>query len=201
MKLIGLSGISGSGKTHLLKKIQSDLGGQVSVLSFDNYYKPIEYQQKDENGFENFDLPSGVDIEKFLKDVETLKRRESLRIKVYQFNKPGAVDTYIDIHPAPVLMVEGIFVFHFPSLFIQLDHKIYVHSTNENSLNRRLKRDLAERGLSEEMNLYQWEQHALPGFEKYVTLYKDKADLVLHNDENTSVAYEQLRAFLESLIS
>ena len=46
--VIGICGGSGSGKTTLLKRLSSHFGNtEVAVFTMDNYYFPIEQQEKD----------------------------------------------------------------------------------------------------------------------------------------------------------
>ncbi|MES2617032.1 MAG: uridine kinase [Bacteroidota bacterium] len=200
MKLVGLCGMSGSGKTHLIRSVKNQLKENVSVLSFDNYYKPIHQQKKDSNGFENFDLPEGIDIQKFLMDLELLKSGSPVFLKVYQFNKPDAKDEVIKIESAPVIILEGIFVFYFQSIFTQLDYRIFIDATLEKTLERRLQRDKEERGLNDEMVMYQWEQHALPGYNRYIYPYRHQADLLLDNENNNEAAAGTLISALNHLI-
>ena len=71
--IIGICGGSGSGKTTLLKRLYTkhkDL--RPSVFSMDNYYRPIEQQFVDENGEVNFDLPTALDEEKLVSDLQKL---------------------------------------------------------------------------------------------------------------------------------
>ena len=71
---IGITGGSGSGKTFFLKGIAKEFKpDQVCIISQDNYYKPREQQPRDERGIQNFDLPTAIDREQFLKDLLTLK--------------------------------------------------------------------------------------------------------------------------------
>lgn len=200
MKLVGLCGMSGSGKTHLIRTVKNQLRENVSVLSFDNYYKPIHQQQKDSNGFENFDLPEGIDIQKFLMDLELLKNGHQVFLKEYQFNKPDAKDETIRIESAPIMILEGIFVFHFQSVMSQLDYRIFIDASLERTLERRLKRDEEERGLNEEMVMYQWQHHALPGYNRYIYPYREKADLLLDNENNNDSATSTLISALNHLI-
>ena len=46
---------------------------EICLISQDNYYKPIEQQTIDENGVENFDLPSSIDRETFHADILKMK--------------------------------------------------------------------------------------------------------------------------------
>ena len=63
---IGITGGSGSGKTLFLTKLLESIPkSSITLFSLDNYYFPIEKQQKDENGVENFDRPESLDRERF----------------------------------------------------------------------------------------------------------------------------------------
>lgn len=192
MKIIGLSGISGSGKTHLLSLIKKELGNRVEVISSDNYYKPIEFQKIDENGYHNFDLPEGINHLDFINDILKLKAGETLVKKVYNFNNPHAKEEFIALKPAPILIVEGLFVYHFPQLAKLLQYKIFINLQPEIALNRRLLRDERERGMTKETIQYQWHNHTIPGYNKYVMPYQNKADLVIDNHSDIQNALKNV---------
>ncbi|MBC7426460.1 MAG: AAA family ATPase [Bacteroidia bacterium] len=199
-KLIGLCGISGSGKTHILEELQKEMPvGKVSVLSFDNYYKPAIEQVADENGFLNFDLPEGVDDLKFISDLRSLIAGETLILKQYNFNTLGAPDKILTAKPADIIFVEGIFIFHFEEIRNLLNKKIYLEVPDPVTLERRLKRDNLERGLTEEEIHYQWQNHVLPGHIKYVQPYIPTADLILHNSADIMDCVIALKEFCEKM--
>lgn len=200
MKIIGLSGISGSGKTHLLNLLKQNLGDQIAIISSDNYYRPIEFQKLDENGFHNFDLPEGIDDTEFLNDILKLQSGITLLKKVYNFNNPNAKEKYMEIKPSPILIVEGLFVYHFPAILKLFSYKIFLQLHPEIALNRRLLRDEKERGMSLETTKYQWFNHTLPGYETFVKPYQNKADLVINNHNHFDEAYTQLLEALQKIL-
>jgi uridine kinase len=51
-------------------------------------------------------------------------------------------------------------------------------------LQRRIKRDTIERNISHEFVLYQWKNHVKPAFEQYLLPHKEKADLIVNNNEH-----------------
>ena len=54
--IIGICGGSGSGKTTLLNKLKAEFKDlEPSIISLDNYYLPIEQQEKDEKNNEIMD--------------------------------------------------------------------------------------------------------------------------------------------------
>jgi uridine kinase len=82
--------------------------------------------------------------------------------------------------------VEGLFVFHYQAIANLFDMRVFLDAEEEITLNRRIKRDTAERGYTEEMILYQWENHVLPAYHSYLLPYKHTADKIITN--NTHVA-------------
>ena len=80
--VIGICGGSGSGKTTLLKKLSNFYGhAEVSVLTMDNYYLPIEEQIKDENGVVNFDLPSALNETQLCSDLEQIVNGNTIEVR------------------------------------------------------------------------------------------------------------------------
>ena len=78
--IIGITGGSGSGKTTLIRKLREAFTREeLCIISQDDYYRPIEEQQQDENGVTNFDLPTSIDDKAFLKDIKRLRRRDAVR--------------------------------------------------------------------------------------------------------------------------
>ena len=99
MTVIGICGGSGSGKTTLLNRLASYYKGyNPSVFSMDNYYKPIEEQQKDKNDIVNFDLPTALNREQLVDDLQRLIKGESIEVFEYQFNA-GNKHVLITLNP------------------------------------------------------------------------------------------------------
>src|SRR5690554_756585 len=183
--LVGIAGGSASGKTSILKELLSRFNpGEVSFASQDNYYLDRIKQAVDENGEVNFDLPTAIDREAFVHDVEALLRGETVRRKEYTFNNPKVIPEYITIKPAKILIVEGLFVFYFSELALHLDLRVYIDALDQVKLQRRLKRDALERGYSESDVRYRWEHHVKPCYKSYLRPYRDHCDVVLTNNVN-----------------
>lgn len=199
--VIGICGGSGSGKTTLLKKLKYVLGeDQVSVFTMDNYYLPKEDQAKDKNNVVNFDLPTALDEKKLNNDLSALVSGESVEVKEYFFNAPVNHSKTTVIKPKEVLIVEGLFLFHFKEVKKQLDFSIYVDVNPKYQLSRRIDRDQKTRGYTKEDITYQWYEHVVPCFEKYILPYKPEADFVFQNDEGSKENMIRLKSALSTLI-
>ncbi len=185
--IIGVAGGSGSGKTFFLNCFLNHFdNSEISLISQDDYYKPIATQPLDENGWVNFDLPICIDSQKLLEDLQTLIAGGSVQKKEYTFNVAETEARMLTIDPAPIIVVEGLFIFHYQELASLLDMRIFLDAEEELTLNRRIKRDTVERGYTKDMIMYQWVNHVMPAYNNYLLPYKHTADKVIIN--NTHVA-------------
>jgi uridine kinase len=200
--LVGISGGSASGKTWLLNALTSFFKTtDLSLVSQDNYYQPAEKQKVDGNGVINFDLPESVDLNQLEKDLSSLKSGKPIYIQEYLFQLDRAQAKTITINPAPIILVEGLFIFHHQPLFQALDLRVFVEAEESLKYQRRLERDTQERGVNAEMVAYQWENHVNPAYKKYLEPYKAKADLVLNNNTTDFRALEVMRNHLQQILT
>jgi len=154
--LVGLAGGSASGKTTFIRRLSEEFGeDKVCVISQDHYYKALSEQVRDENGIVNFDHPDGIDFNRIRKDIRTLLRGKRVKIVEYTFNNPDVFPKQIIYKPAPIILLEGLFVFADARLNKMYDYRMYIDADDHITLNRRLNRDTAERGMSHEEVMYQ----------------------------------------------
>jgi uridine kinase len=185
--VIGIAGGSGSGKTFFLHCFLNHFRSEeVCLVSQDDYYIPVGEMTEEENKLFNFDLPDTIDDALFLKDINALLNGETVYKKKYTFNNAKATPKLLEIKSAPIIIVEGLFILHFKEISDRLDLKIFIDTEEEIALQRRLKRDLAERGYPEESILYKWFNHVVPAFKEYLLPYKSSCNKVIVN--NTHVA-------------
>jgi uridine kinase len=140
----------------------------------------------EENKLYNFDLPSTIDNEQFISDIKNLINGKTVHQKEYTFNNTNLEPKLLEINPAPIIMVEGLFILHFKEIADLLDLKIFIDTDEEIALKRRLKRDLIERGYPESDVLYKWENHVVPAYKDYLLPHRELCDLIIKN--NTHVA-------------
>ena len=191
--VIGICGGSGSGKTTLLKKISSHFGSDnVSVFTMDNYYHPIEQQQKDKNGIVNFDLPTALDEEKLSNDLSNLVSGKTVQVKEYFFNSPPDKNVLLTIAPKKIIIVEGLFLFHYVQVNQMLDFSIFVDVDLETQLDRRICRDQESRGYDESDIIYQWNNHVTPCFKNYIEPFKEQSSFIYRNDKNSEKDFNSL---------
>jgi len=174
---------------------------QIALISQDNYYFDRAEQHKDVNGEINFDLPTAIDRQKLNTDIDSLVSGEAIIKTEYTFNNPSAVPKTITIEPAPVLIIEGLFVFHFQELAAKMDLKVYVDALEEVKLKRRILRDLTERGYPESDVRYRWKNHVMPAYQKYLQPHKIDCDLVINNNLAYAKGMRVLVDHLKSILA
>ena len=184
--IIGIAGGSGSGKTFFLKSFLKHFAShEVCLVSQDDYYFPVAHHMtKEENMYYNFDLPSTIDHESFENDIAKLVSGKSILKKEYTFNNPDVVPKMLEIKPAPIMMVEGLFILHFRKIANSLDLKIFIEADDDIALQRRLKRDLVERGYSHEDVMYRWINHVTPAYNEFLLPYKNECDRLIVNNSH-----------------
>lgn len=186
--IIGIAGGSGSGKTFFLKCfLEHFTAEEVCLVSQDDYYIPVGHTMTaEENKLYNFDLPETIDAEHFLQDINQLINNQTIFKKEYTFNNATAVPKLLEIKPAPILIVEGLFILHFEEIARQLDLKIFLETAEHVALERRLRRDLYERGYSNEDVLYKWHNHVMPAYKDYLLPYRHTCHKIVINNTNTT---------------
>ena len=191
--IIGICGGSGSGTTTLLKRISKKYPELNPVIfSMDNYYLPISEQEIDENGEINFDLPTALDEARLTKDLQSLMLGQPIEIKEYHFNAPPEKNILITLYPSDLIIVEGLFLFHYQALKKMLDFTIFIDVEPSTQLDRRLYRDQESRGYTRESILYQWNNHVIPCYDNYLLPYKDDAHFLFRNDAFADEDFERL---------
>jgi uridine kinase len=195
--VIGIAGGSGSGKTFFLKCFLNHFNeNEVCLLSQDDYYFRVAHTMTaEENKFYNFDQPSTIDNQQFISDINKLIEGETVHQKEYTFNNPGAEPKLLEIKPAPIIIVEGLFILHFKEIANLFDMKIFIDTQEDIALQRRLKRDLIERGYPENDVIYKWENHVVPAYKDYLLPHKDLCDVIITN--NTHVAEDIIKVSSE----
>jgi uridine kinase len=190
---IGITGGSGSGKTSFIRRLAAEFKeGEICLISQDNYYKPKEHQFIDEAGVENFDLPEAIDRHAFVTDIRRIKSGEIVSRPEYTFNNPDSNPGLIHHHPAPILIVEGLFIFGYPEIEKELDLKIYIEAKDHIRLTRRILRDNQERGYDLNDVLYRYENHVMPVYEAFIQPLKSTAHFIIPNNRDFDVALSVL---------
>lgn len=200
MYIVGICGGSASGKTHLLRALKRHFSGnQMSLISLDNYYKPIAEQKLEPNGRINFDHPQSLDLEKCAEDVNRLINGESFSLQEYTFNNHEITPKTFHYSPTPIIIVEGILVFYHKPLADLMNLKIFVEADEHIRLVRRLRRDLKHRNYSYDDTLHDYEHFVAPMYKQFVEPTKYGCDMIIMNNHKMQAAIEVITNHLDCI--
>ena len=178
--LIGIAGGTGSGKTTLADKLVESFGrDEVSILRHDNYYK-----RHDDIPFE--------ERAKLCQHILELKAGKSIEMPVYDYAMHNRSDKTILVHPAPVIVLEGILLFVEKDLCDLMDIKVFVDTDADVRILRRILRDVKERGRSLDSVVTQYLTTVKPMHEQFVEPSKRRADVIIPEGGQNTVALEML---------
>jgi uridine kinase len=180
--IIGSAGPSSSGKTELSRQVALRLPG-TSIVSLDSYYRGMEEIPLEERKKVNFDHPDSLDWELLHEHLQAIAAGRAFDEPVYSFADYARTTGTKRIEPHEFLIVEGLFVFYWPELRDMLDTKVYVQTDPAVCFDRRMRRDVAERGRTPESVRQQYERTVRPSAEWFVIPTKAHADLVVSGEE------------------
>ena len=182
--IIGIAGGSGSGKSTFAERIKDAFPDQVSLISCDNYYLPHDELTLEERANLNYDAPYALEFDLMVRHLEALKNGESVQCPVYEFTRHTRSDAVTEIAPRPIILIDGILIFHDPALRACMDLKIYVETDADERILRRARRDMKERGRDLDSVIHQYLATVKPMHNTYVEPTKVYADIILNGGKN-----------------
>ena len=200
--VIGITGGSASGKTLFLEKLLAFFEPHLLCLvSQDHYYKPLNLQPRDELGVPNFDTPESIDFNEYASDIGKIRSGKSVTRLEYTFNNPNRIPKLLTFDPAPIVLVEGIFVLYYQELADLLDLKLFIDAKDHIKIKRRILRDKVERGYDLDDVLYRYEKHVMPTYERFIEPFKHDADLIVPNNRGFDRALEVIKSHIQEKLS
>lgn len=178
--IIGIAGGSCAGKTWLADRLLEGLGENAARVSQDDFYLDRSYLPPARRARLNFDHPRSVDWDLLEGVLENFAEGQIASVPRYDFATHGRLSGDAKLHPAAVLLVEGLWLFRQSRIRNWFDFKIFIRSSSELCTERRLQRDTMERGRTRDQVLEQLTRYTLPMSERFVAPQEKWADLVLH---------------------
>lgn len=198
--IIGIAGGSGSGKSTFAARIKEAFPTQVSLVSCDNYYLPHDDLPLEERAHLNYDAPEALEFDLMVKHLEQLKNGQAALCPVYDFTQHTRSDKVTEIKPRPIILIDGILIFHDDSLRNCMDLKIYVETDADERILRRARRDMQERGRDLDSVIDQYLSTVKPMHNTYVKPTKVFADIILNGGKNEQ-AFALVKAQIEQLLN
>lgn len=187
-KIVLIGGGSSSGKTYITKKALEQIGADdITLISFDDYYKDLSHLSREERKKQNFDHPNAFDWPLILEQVNALRNGQTIVKPIYDFNIQSRSDKTETVSPKKVIVFEGILALENPKLRKMADLKIFVAASPERRFLRRLIRDHSERAdRPYDFIINQYFDTVKPMYDEYVKPTQFYADTIIYNEGTVS---------------
>ncbi len=202
MLIIGIAGGTGSGKTTVVQKLKCLLKKEdYVVIPQDAYYKDSGHLTAEEKAVHNFDHPDSIDFDYLIEQLNELKEGKSVQQPVYSYVTCERSKTEtVTVHPAHIIIIEGILVFTCEKLRDMMDIKIFVDADADDRLSRVISRDIVERGKDVAWVLRRYEQTVKPMHLQFIEPSKRYADIIIPQGGHNKVAVQMLHAIIDKAL-
>ncbi len=197
MYIIGICGLSGSGKSSVSKAVLDRFPGKICVLEHDMYY----YAKKDKPKILNYDHPDALETSLMIKHINDLSSGRTIKRPIYDFKISDRVDDYVEIKPRPILIVEGLLLFNIAELMPIFDLRIYIDVPLDMAIIRRIKRDHIDRGRTVKSIIDQYHSTVRDAAINMVQPSRYLADLIIPQGATNLAALEVLYGKIRDLLS
>lgn len=183
--IIGITGGSGSGKTTIARGLVNSFTTNCAILiSEDDYYKDVAHLSGFGSPDFDFDTPEIRDHELLLEHIKLFKQGMSFKKPIYDFVNHCRSEKTQTIEPCDIWVIEGTHALHNHQIRKEYDLTIFVHAEESIRFERRLRRDIEERGRTEESVKLQFEKFVRPGHEKWTEPQKAHAQIIINGGQN-----------------
>lgn len=199
--VIAVAGGSASGKTTVVKEILEKLQREcVTIIQHDDYYQDQKHLSLEERAKINYDHPSSIDNELFIKHLNKLLKGEPVEKPIYDFyNYTRKTETEL-ITPKNIIILEGILLLNDKRIRELSDIKLYVDLDDDLRFIRRLVRDIEERGRTVKSVTSQYLKTVKPMHHQFVEPTKRYADVIIPNNLKHDVAVDIIVSKINTIL-
>ena len=204
--LVAITGGTSSGKTTLAKALSAELSGVSHlVLGQDTYFNDLSHLPEDQReAARTANRPDAVNWTALVPQLESLKRGDTITHPVPGTRAHSRGDAPTTLGPAAVTIVEGHLLLTDERVRELADLKVFVDCDVEVRVLRRITRDTSRSPDSPEAlqrSLAWYWRDVLPNNQRYTTLQRGYADLIVPHDKPNPVAAPLLAACIRHLLT
>lgn len=201
MKLVGIMGGTGSGKTFLTNKIISEYGPEIiTVIHQDSYYNDMSHISLEERKAQNYDHPDSIDIDLLTSHLKQIQKGDNVKIPTYDFSKHLRMHQSKTVTPKKIIILEGILIYSYPELRKLFSLKVFIETPRDIRFIRRMSRDMNERGRSFESVKNQYLTTVRPMHEKFIEPCKKYADIIIPGIDDNNNAIGLIKTKIKALL-
>ena len=178
--LVGITGASGAGKTHVANGIVGSVGSDKAVIiQEDSYYKDLSDMLYEERVGMNFDHPDAFDHDLLVMHLTQLLDGEAISHPVYDYKLHTRSKETKTVSSRPLIILEGILIFNNTRLRELMDFRVFIDNSLDICFIRRLQRDIQERGRTVESVIQQYIETVRPMYLEFIEPSKQYADILI----------------------
>ncbi|MCC6697992.1 MAG: uridine kinase [Candidatus Hydrogenedentes bacterium] len=197
--IVAIAGPSCSGKTTTARAlVRAWEYGAGAILPIDAYYRDLSHLTPEERARVNFDAPDAIEWELLERHAALLARGESVEVPVYDFSTHTRTRDTHRLDSPLLLVVEGLFALHTAALRDLCTLRVYIDADDSRCLDRRVDRDVRERGRSQDSVVQQYARTVRPMAAQYILPTRQYADITLHGSDPVEQNVSAILSRLES---
>jgi uridine kinase len=177
---VAIAGGTASGKSCLstLMRDRADKD-ELGLILLDNYYRAQDDKPAPERALTNYDHPDAFEFDLLFGHLSALCEGKPINVPIYDFSLHTRRSETIEIPHFPIVVIEGILVLHDARIRELCTLKLFVDAPPELRLDRRMARDVRERGRTPECVERQWRESVKPMHDLYCEPTRRFADRII----------------------
>jgi uridine kinase len=170
------------------------------VIHHDSYYHDLSHLPMEDRVRTNFDHPDSLDTALLVAHLELLLAGASVDVPQYDFSTHTRHREPRRVAPRPLVILDGILVLADPELRRLMDYRVYVDTDPAARLERRVRRDVRDRGRTRTSVIEQFRRSVEPMHERFVEPSRAYADSTITEGGHNRLAVDELARTLVDLL-
>jgi uridine kinase len=184
--IIGICGGTCSGKSTISEKLKDYYKKTgVNKINTDSYYKDHSDLSFKERSQINFDHPNSIDFELLIKHLNNLIKNNSIKEPVYSYKSHKRLKKNKLLNPKRIIILEGLHIFCNAELINLIDFGLFLNLDSVTRLERRIKRDINERGRTEEEVINRFNEMCEPMYQEFIFPSRTKANVIINSNQKS----------------
>lgn len=165
---------------------------RAALILQDDFYFDQSKNFDFDGGSVNFDHPSSLDFDLLAACLLELKAGRLAEIPIYDFVTHSRSQRTKRVEPCDVIIVDGILIAHAAQVRSICDWILFFDTPEDLRFQRRLDRDVRERGRTPEGVRQQFERQVKPMHDQFVEPSKKWASQIVHDGESFEGALQKI---------